>query len=252
MVPADERLSKHSAPWLDVTRFLAASWPSFGVTLKCPVTKPKKLTKLHYILRHMSCDIQTQNALTFLDNSLGLRALSAALCSRCLWRMIAAFLWFVQVSGSAIISVIFRLFLMAWEAVERASVGSISWYFWSVKSNSGLWTSSLILNERVVIFGFVLHCYPSTITKWERNRVNVILYTCIIYLRFVKMVYIASTNSSAAPGLQWMVPSTTFFIKCRFSFCKDCENIFRLKIISRGKVLSTATTGLDYFSSFDI
>lgn len=140
----DDGLSVYSSLQLDPGGVLAASWPRWGFTWKRPVNKPKNFL----------CPSQEETApppppqhREPLSDSLQKRTLSAALCSECRWRMTSVFFWFVLRSGSAMISVIVRLFLMALEAVERATMGRISWYFWSVKSDSGSCASLMLRKE---------------------------------------------------------------------------------------------------------
>lgn len=57
-------------------------------------------------------------------DSPGPRAVSAALSSECLWTTAAGFIRFALMSVSAMIYVIFRLLLMAQEAVEGAGEGA--------------------------------------------------------------------------------------------------------------------------------
>lgn len=86
-------------------------------------------------------------------NSPGYRAFSADLCTACRCKMTFVLLWFVLMSGSAVISVAVRLLLMALEAVERATGGRISWYSRSVKSNSGPGTLLMLREETLTRFG---------------------------------------------------------------------------------------------------
>lgn len=109
-----------------------------------------------------------------MDDLPGLRILSAALCSWCLRRMFSAFLWFVLISGAALISVAVRLFLMAFEAVERARLGSRFWYSSSVKSDS--WPStSLTLKRGNTIYVMIL-CHIALTAKQIFVRVEIVLF----------------------------------------------------------------------------
>lgn len=160
-------------------------------------------------------------------NSPGYRAFSADLCTACRCKMTFVLLWFVLMSGSAVISVAVRLLLMALEAVERATGGRISWYSRSVKSNSGPGTLLMLREETLTRFGswrpslcnlLALQC----VRKLQQNHsLHSVTMCSVVSMAHVAVKYLYSTKSDLEAS-RWPQASffaMQFFQMHTFKFC---------------------------------
>lgn len=171
-------------------------------------------------------------------NSPGYTAFSADLCTACRCKMTFVLLWFVLMSGSAMISVAVRLLLMALEAVERATGGRISWYSRSVKSNSGPGTLLMLREETLTRFGswrpslcnlLATQC----VRKLQQNHTLYSVAMCsVVSMAHAAVIYLYSTKSDleASRWPQEFFPMQFFQMRtfkiCIFFLLHTCQ-IFR-------------------------